>query len=148
MFDYYIHLTLPSFTIVLQGQKVEKIEEKNAMCCCDVMIVLLCTIQWSKTFTKILCTIQMIQNIYKQKKIQSCRKYFSKGLRLFPKQFITSPRYKLETKTIKIDEQKTWEGKKKKWKETKKGGKKLIRKKTWVVNSQQLPTLARGNQGG
>jgi len=38
--------------------------------------------------------------------------------------------------------------KKKGMKKNKERGKKLIRKKKWVVNSQQLPTLARGNQGG
>jgi hypothetical protein len=32
----------------------------------------------------------MMQNIYKQAKRQNCKKYFSKGLCLFPKQFITS----------------------------------------------------------
>jgi hypothetical protein len=34
--------------------------------------------------------LKMMQNIYKQAKRQNCRKYFSKSLCLFPKQFITS----------------------------------------------------------
>jgi hypothetical protein len=55
------------------------------------MIILLCTTKYdTKNLQKFYAQLKMIQNIYKQGKIQNCKKYFSKGLHLSPKQFIIS----------------------------------------------------------
>jgi hypothetical protein len=52
LFDYYIHLTLPSFTIVLQCQMVEKLKKQIqgfAMQCDDNAFMH--NYIWCKTFT-------------------------------------------------------------------------------------------------
>jgi hypothetical protein len=46
---------------------------------------------WCKTFTKLLCTTKNDPKHLQISKDTNCKNYFSKGLCLFPKQFIPSP---------------------------------------------------------
>jgi hypothetical protein len=93
-------------------RKIMKQIQCVVMQCDD--ITLMHNYVWCKTFTKLLCTTKNDPKHLQISKDTNCKKYFSKGLCLSPKQFIQSPTlyHKPKKNKKKIEEQKTWKNEK------------------------------------